>query len=135
MQFANLTVTEMLTYTALLRLPRHLSRADKLQRAKEVLEQLGLNDCRHTRIGSEGRRGISGGERKRTSIAIELITNPRMLFLDEPSSGLDSYTAAHVLQTIKQLTAFGRTVICSIHQPRDKIFRLFDKMLLLAKGA
>eukprot|EP00037_Helgoeca_nana_P002708 m.35651 g.35651 ORF g.35651 m.35651 type:complete len:705 (+) comp12791_c0_seq2:79-2193(+) len=134
LMFANLTVTEMLMYTALLRLPTHLSREDKLLRANEVLEQLGLNDCRHTRIGSEGTRGISGGERKRTSIAIELITNPRILFLDEPSSGLDSYTATHVLQTIKQLTKFGRSVICSIHQPRDKIFQLFDKMLLLARG-
>mmetsp|Transcript_34042 Transcript_34042/g.89367 ORF Transcript_34042/g.89367 Transcript_34042/m.89367 type:complete len:691 (-) Transcript_34042:156-2228(-) len=134
LMFANLTVTEMLVYTALLRLPRNISHEDKLLRANEVLEQLGLQDCANTRIGSEGRRGISGGERKRTSIGIELITNPRVLFMDEPTSGLDAYTAVHVMRTVKALTSSGRSVICSIHQPRDKIYQLFDKLLLLAKG-
>lgn len=117
LMFPNLTVSEMLVYTALLRLPKHYSRADKVQqprlftasiaagaltfrmcchvqvrRAEEVIEQLGLSDCGNSRIGSPGRRGISGGERKRTSIGMELITNPQLLFMDEPTSGLDAYT-------------------------------------------
>eukprot|EP00041_Stephanoeca_diplocostata_P018664 m.392675 g.392675 ORF g.392675 m.392675 type:complete len:672 (+) comp21081_c0_seq1:174-2189(+) len=134
LMFAHLTVTETLVYTALLRLPRSMSRKEKIGRANEVIDQLGLADCRDTRIGNAMRRGVSGGERKRASIGIELITNPRILFLDEPTSGLDSYTAYHIMETIKTLTQHGRSVICSVHQPREKIFHLFDKIMLLSKG-
>lgn len=90
-----LTVKETLTFTAMLRLPKSMTAAQKEQRAEEVLVKLGLTDCRNTKIGDAQSRGISGGERKRASIGIELITNPRILFLDEPTSGLDSYTAFH----------------------------------------
>ena len=111
-------------YTALLRLPNAMSQADKEARVDEVVLQLGLIDCKHTRIGNAFMRGVSGGERKRASIGIEIIVNPRILFLDEPTSGLDSYTAFHIMETVRSLTKSGRSVICSIHQPREKIYHV-----------
>ena len=119
-------------YTALLRLPGSMSRADKMARVDEVVQQLGLIDCKHTRIGNAFMRGVSGGERKRASIGIEIIVNPRILFLDEPTSGLDSYTAYHIMQTIRTLTMSGRSVICSIHQPREKIYHVSTTATALA---
>eukprot|EP00040_Diaphanoeca_grandis_P017084 m.88643 g.88643 ORF g.88643 m.88643 type:complete len:679 (-) comp26219_c3_seq1:113-2149(-) len=130
----HLTVKETLMYTALLRLPGKMPRAQKVLRVQEVINQLGLSDCQDTRIGDAQRRGISGGERKRTSIGIELIVNPSVLFLDEPTSGLDSYTAFHIMETVREICLSGKSVICSIHQPREKIFLLFDKILLLSQG-
>eukprot|EP01137_Pigoraptor_chileana_P033009 Opistho-2@23286 len=132
--FPNLTVRETFTYTALLRLPRKLTKEEKVQRAMDVITELGLLSCIDTRIGNEANRGISGGERKRTSIGVELITNPRMLFLDEPTSGLDSFTAFHIMESVRELANAGRAVITTLHQPNRKVFELFDKLLLLTKG-
>ncbi len=86
------------------------------------------------RIGSVGSRGVSGGERKRTAVANELVTAPSMLFLDEPTSGLDSTTALLLVQTLRSLCDRGMTIVCCIHQPRENIFMLFDRLLLLASG-
>eukprot|EP00121_Abeoforma_whisleri_P016567 Awhi_evm1s15198 len=132
---ANLTVTETFVFNALMRLPKRLSRKEKVDRAKEVITQLGLSSCAHTRIGSVFERGVSGGERKRCAIGIELITNPKILFLDEPTSGLDAFTSFHVMQAVQNLAhEGGRAVVLTIHQPRSNIFDLFDKLLLLSKG-
>jgi len=84
----NLTPKELITYAAQLRLPRSMSRKQKKQRVEAVLSTLGLERCQNTRVGTPGqKRGISGGERRRVSIGLELITNPNILFLDEPTSG------------------------------------------------
>ncbi len=77
---------------------------------------------------------MSGGERKRTSIGVELLTNPAMLFLDEPTTGLDSATARQVIELLQMLSGKGVNVISTIHQPSSEIFNLFDNLLLLVRG-
>ncbi|KFV90441.1 ATP-binding cassette sub-family G member 2, partial [Fulmarus glacialis] len=85
-------------------------------------------------VGTQFTRGVSGGERKRTNIGMELITDPAILFLDEPTTGLDASTANAVLLLLKRMAKQGKTIIFSIHQPRYSIFRLFDNLTLLAAG-
>ncbi|KFV63115.1 ATP-binding cassette sub-family G member 2, partial [Dryobates pubescens] len=85
-------------------------------------------------VGTQFTRGVSGGERKRTNIGMELITDPAILFLDEPTTGLDASTANAVLLLLKRMAQQGRTIIFSIHQPRYSIFKLFDNLTLLAAG-
>ena len=80
----NLTVRETLEYAARLRLPSTMSWAGKRKRVNRIIEELGLKKCEHSRVGGATQRGISGGERKRLSIGVELVTGPRLLFLDEP---------------------------------------------------
>lgn len=82
--FENLTVRETLEYAARLRLPSRMSWFEKQERIEKIIDELGLRKCEHTRIGSGSERGVSGGERKRLSIGVELVTDPRLLFLDEP---------------------------------------------------
>uniref|UniRef100_A0A8B9JMP8 ABC transporter domain-containing protein n=1 Tax=Astyanax mexicanus TaxID=7994 RepID=A0A8B9JMP8_ASTMX len=130
-----LTVRENLLFSANLRLPRQqYSDSDKEKKVKNIIEQLGLEDCAHTKIGTEFLRGVSGGERKRCSIGMELITSPSLLFLDEPTTGLDSNTANSIMGLLHRLSRTGKTIIFSIHQPRYSIFRLFDHLTLLHKG-
>ncbi|CAF1666801.1 unnamed protein product [Adineta ricciae] len=85
-------------------------------------------------MGTESQRGVSGGERKRTCIAMEMVLEPKILFLDEPTTGLDSSTACSVMQCLRELSQQGCTIIFSIHQPRHSIFELFDTVLLLLQG-
>lgn len=99
-----------------------------------LLSDLGLQECSNTIVGNSLIRGISGGERKRTSIGVELLTNPSLIFMDEPTTGLDSATSYNVLQIMKSLAKNGRTVISTIHQPSSEIFEMFDKLLLLVQG-
>ncbi|XRM37962.1 FAD-dependent urate hydroxylase [Aspergillus tubingensis] len=132
-----LTVHETILTSALLRLPRDMSRAAKEQRVFEVERQLGISHIKDQLIGSEeGRgRGISGGEKRRVGIACELVTSPSILFLDEPTSGLDAYNAFNVIECLVTLAkTYNRTVIFTIHQPRSNIVALFDRLILLAKG-
>ncbi|CAG8956711.1 hypothetical protein HYFRA_00012255 [Hymenoscyphus fraxineus] len=132
-----LTVHETIMTSALLRLPRDMTRAAKEQRVHEVEKQLGISAIKDSLIGSEeGKgRGISGGEKRRVGIACELVTSPSILFLDEPTSGLDSYNAFNVIECLVTLAkTYKRTVIFTIHQPRSNIVSLFDRLLLLAKG-
>lgn len=129
-----LSVRENLQYSALLRLPSDMTRKEKYDRVEEVIEQLGLTKCSDSWIGHKFFRGISGGERRRTSIGMELIVNSPIMFLDEPTSGLDSKTAHNVIQILKGLCNQNRTIICTIHQPSSYVFNLFDKVLFLAGG-
>eukprot|EP01117_Protostelium_nocturnum_P018249 TRINITY_DN75_c0_g1_i2.p1 TRINITY_DN75_c0_g1~~TRINITY_DN75_c0_g1_i2.p1 ORF type:complete len:675 (+),score=160.52 TRINITY_DN75_c0_g1_i2:146-2170(+) len=131
----NLTVRETLQYAALLRLPDSISKAKKMELVEEAIAELGLRDCAETYIGGNGRRGVSGGEKRRVSIGVQILTNPSILLLDEPTSGLDSFTAHMIMETLLSLAVRqNRTVICTIHQPRSDIFQLFDKMMILARG-
>ena len=77
---------------------------------------------------------MSGGERKRTSIGVELITDPSLIFLDEPTTGLDSFTATSVMETLKDLAKSGRTIVQTIHQPNSDCFEMFDRLMLMARG-
>lgn len=129
----SLTVFECLDYVARLKLPK-LSKEDRHARVDKVIEQLGIFKIRDSLIGTQFRRGISGGERRRVAIGVELITSPSILFLDEPTSGLDGASAFTVMKTIIDLGKMGCSVICTIHQPRSNIFALFDQLLLLKAG-
>uniref|UniRef100_A0A8K9UIG8 ABC transporter domain-containing protein n=1 Tax=Oncorhynchus mykiss TaxID=8022 RepID=A0A8K9UIG8_ONCMY len=130
-----LSVRENLLFSVNLRLdPRHYSAADKQQRVDSIIDDLGLQDCAHTKIGTEFLRGVSGGERKRCSIGMELITSPRLLFLDEPTTGLDSNTANHIINLLHRLSRSGKTIVFSIHQPRYSIFSRFDHLTLMHRG-
>ncbi|XP_066548882.1 broad substrate specificity ATP-binding cassette transporter ABCG2-like isoform X2 [Amia ocellicauda] len=130
----NLTVRENLLFSAALRLPTSISFKDKEERVANVISELGLTRVADSRVGTHLIRGVSGGERKRTSIGMELITEPPVLFLDEPTTGLDASTSSAVLILLKRLSRKGRTIILSIHQPRSSIFKLFDSLTLLASG-
>lgn len=132
-----LTVHETIVDSALLRLPKDMTRAAKLQRVEDVERQLGIYQIRDQIIGSEegSGRGISGGEKRRVGIACELVTSPSILFLDEPTSGLDAFNAYNVVECLVNLVkTYNRTVIFTIHQPRSNIVALFDQLVLLAKG-
>ncbi|KAL6362933.1 hypothetical protein LRP88_02333 [Fusarium phalaenopsidis] len=127
-----MTVRETLRYAALLRLPRSMSVQDKHQRAKEILLKLGLKGCADTLIGNELFRGISAGEKRRVSLAIQILTDPQVLLVDEPTSGLDAFTANSIVQLLQSLAEEGRTIIMAIHQPRSDLYRLFGNLLLLS---
>uniref|UniRef100_A0A3Q3EMJ9 ATP-binding cassette, sub-family G (WHITE), member 2b n=1 Tax=Labrus bergylta TaxID=56723 RepID=A0A3Q3EMJ9_9LABR len=130
-----LSVRENLLFSANLRLnPKHHSSSDKNSRVDVIIKDLGLTDCADTKIGTEFLRGVSGGERKRCSIGMELITSPSLLFLDEPTTGLDSNTANCIIGLLHKLSRRGKTVIFSIHQPRFSIFRQFDHLTMMHKG-
>ncbi|KAJ4901149.1 ABC transporter G family member 21 [Raphanus sativus] len=133
--YPHLTVMETLTYTALLRLPKELTRKEKIEQAETVVSDLGLTRCSNSVIGGGLVRGISGGERKRVSIGQEMLVNPSLLLLDEPTSGLDSTTAARIVATLRTLARGGRTVVTTIHQPSSRLYRMFDKVLVLSEGS
>ena len=132
--YESLTVYETLYYAAMLRLPRDMPREAKLRRIDAVVACLGLGKCKDTIVGGFFRRGISGGERKRTSIGHELLINPSTLYLDEPTSGLDATTAMHLLETLRSLAAGGRAIVTTIHQPSSRLYQQLDKLLLLSGG-
>lgn len=129
-----LTVREILQFGAGLRLPSWMSKEEKLLRAEEIILKMGLKDCANNFIGHNLKKGISGGEKRRVSIALQLLTDPKVLLLDEPTSGLDVFTATSVLDVLKTLAKEGRTIIMSIHQSRSNLFNIFDNVLLLAQG-
>ncbi|KAG0632817.1 P-loop containing nucleoside triphosphate hydrolase protein [Tuber brumale] len=129
-----LTVRETLMYSAELRLPEGFTREEYTKIVEEVILELGLKECAHTRIGDNENKGCSGGEKRRVSIGVQLLSNPSVLFLDEPTTGLDATSAYQVVRTLKNLARKGRTVITTIHQPRSEIWGLFDRITLLTKG-
>lgn len=131
--FQTMTVRECLEFAARLKLPG--TDAQKIARVDFLLKNLKLIKCQNTRIGGPLIKGVSGGERKRTSVGVELITDPSLIFLDEPTTGLDSYTATGVMTMLRDMAMKeNRTVISTIHQPNTEIFFLFDFLALLARG-
>ncbi|KAL8518335.1 hypothetical protein ACS0TY_009636 [Phlomoides rotata] len=132
--YPHLSVLETLTYTALLKLPSSLTKSEKMEQTELIITQLGLTRCRSSIIGGPLLRGISGGERKRVSIGQEMLVNPSLLLVDEPTSGLDSTTAQRIVATLRWLARGGRTVVATIHQPSSRLFRMFDKLIVLSDG-
>ncbi|GMY30907.1 ABC transporter G family member 26 [Fagus crenata] len=132
--FPQLTVEETLVFSAFLRLPSNMSQQQKYARVEMIVKELGLERCRHTRVGGGFVKGISGGERKRTSIGYEILVDPSLLLLDEPTSGLDSTSANRLLVILQVLAKAGRTIITTIHQPSSRMFHMFDKLLLISEG-
>ncbi|CAH2074506.1 unnamed protein product, partial [Iphiclides podalirius] len=131
----NLTVIEHLSIMARLRMDRRTSSLTRRRRVNQLLRQLGLYGSRYTRIGGlEGRNTLSGGERKRLAFATELLTDPGLLFCDEPTTGLDSSSAQKLMSLLRASAVQGKTVICTIHQPSSELMALFDKLVLLAEG-
>ncbi|XP_005109370.3 broad substrate specificity ATP-binding cassette transporter ABCG2 [Aplysia californica] len=129
-----LTIRENFEFSARLRLPRSVTDAERKERVDQVIYELGLTEVADSKVGNEFIRGVSGGERKRCNIGMELIISPPVLFLDEPTTGLDASTANAVMMLLKKLSQRGRNIIFSIHQPRYSIFRLFDSIMLLSHG-
>ena len=88
-----------------------------------------LDDLRHALVGLPGSTGLSTEQRKRLTIAVELVANPSIIFMDEPTSGLDARAAAIVMRTVRNTVDTGRTVVCTIHQPSIDIFEAFDEVI------
>ncbi|GBP26140.1 Protein scarlet [Eumeta japonica] len=131
----NLTVIEHLSIMARLRMDRRMSRVGRTRRVNQLLRQLGLYSARHTRIGGlDGYKTLSGGERKRLAFATELLTDPGLLFCDEPTTGLDSFSAQKLVSLLRASAVQGKTIICTIHQPSSELVAHFDRLVLLAEG-
>nr|XP_016509282.1 PREDICTED: ABC transporter G family member 7-like isoform X2 [Nicotiana tabacum] len=133
--FSQLTVRETLSLAAELQLQDASSIEERDEYVNNLLLKLSLVSCADSRIGDAKVRGISGGEKKRLSLACELIASPSVVFADEPTSGLDAFQAERVMETLRQLAQDGHTVICSIHQPRGSVYAKFDDIALLAEGS
>ena len=125
-----LTPMEAVSFSAKLR----CRETDVTGRVQKILSDLKLTSIAHNKIGSVEIKGISGGERKRVSIAVELVTEPSVLFLDEPTSGLDVHTAEVLVKLLAKQTEKGRTIITTIHQPSDSIFNKFHRLILMSEG-
>jgi len=132
---STLTVRETLRFSADLRLPPPTSEEERRKIVEEVILELGLKDCADTRIGNHQHKGCSGGEKRRTSIGVQLLSNPSVLFLDEPTTGLDATSAFQLIRTLKGLARKGRTIITTIHQPRSEIWGMFDRLVILTRGS
>ena len=97
---------------------------------EEVMELVELTPIRDAIVGLPGVNGLSTEQRKRLTIAVELVANPSIIFMDEPTSGLDARAAAIVMRTVRNTVDTGRTVVCTIHQPSIDIFEAFDEVQL-----
>ena len=129
-----LTVRETITYSAHLRVSNKLSKKEINKLVEKTIAQMGLEHCADNKIGNWHLRGISGGEKKRLSISLEILTQPHIMLLDEPTTGLDSASAYFVVWALRNIGHDGRIVICSIHQPSGYLFDLFDDLYLLSGG-
>lgn len=130
-----LTVRQALFFAARLRLPVDFSDAEIHDRINALLTQLGLAASADVLIGSPEKRGISGGQRKRVNLAMELITDPSVLFLDEPTSGLSSEDTLKVIRLLREMANTGKTILLTIHQPSLEAFKCLDNLALIAKDS
>jgi ABC-type multidrug transport system ATPase subunit len=132
--FSQMTVKETLMMAAEMRSASVSTPEAREATVDTVIRRLGLGKCADTPVGDAKTRGLSGGEKKRLSIACELVSKPQLILADEPTSGLDAFAAQQAMQALKDLTDDGHTVIASIHQPRSSIFAMFDDLCLLSDG-
>ncbi|XP_077211685.1 pleiotropic drug resistance protein 1-like [Tasmannia lanceolata] len=130
----NVTVYESLIYSAWLRLPPEVNSTTRKMFIEEVMYLVELSPLREALVGLPGVSGLSTEQRKRLTIAVELVANPSIIFMDEPTSGLDARAAAIVMRTVRNTVDTGRTVVCTIHQPSIDIFEAFDELFLLKRG-
>ncbi|KAK4487758.1 hypothetical protein RD792_005567 [Penstemon davidsonii] len=130
----NVTVYESLVYSAWLRLPREVNADTRKMFIEEVMELVELSPLRGALVGLPGVNGLSTEQRKRLTIAVELVANPSIIFMDEPTSGLDARAAAIVMRAVRNTVDTGRTVVCTIHQPSIDIFEAFDELFLMKRG-
>ncbi|XP_022752605.1 pleiotropic drug resistance protein 2-like [Durio zibethinus] len=128
------TVYESLLYSAWLRLASDVKKETRNMFVEEVMELIELNPLKNALVGLPGVNGLSTEQRKRLTIAVELVANPSIIFMDEPTSGLDARAAAIVMRTVRNTVDTGRTVVCTIHQPSIDIFEAFDELLLMKRG-
>jgi ABC-type multidrug transport system ATPase subunit len=128
----HLTIEENLDFAAAIRTP-HLSRRERLRRIDGKLAELGLNERRGSVVGSAQKKTLSGGERKRLNIGLDMISSADIFLFDEPTSGLSSKDSEHVIEIIRSM-AHNKIVLVTIHQPTSRIFQMFHKALLLDKG-
>ncbi|KAK6268106.1 hypothetical protein QUC31_012266, partial [Theobroma cacao] len=129
-----ITVRESLIYSAFLRLPKEIDTEEKMIFVDQVMELVELDNLKDGLVGLPGITGLSTEQRKRLTIAVELVANPSIIFMDEPTSGLDARAAAIVMRTVRNTVDTGRTVVCTIHQPSIDIFEAFDELLLMKRG-
>ncbi|KAL1822524.1 hypothetical protein ACET3Z_009302 [Daucus carota] len=130
----NVTVYESLSYSAWLRLSSDVTTETRKAFIEEIMDLVELDPIRHAIVGLPGVGGLSTEQRKRLTIAVELVANPSIIFMDEPTSGLDARAAAIVMRTVRNTVDTGRTVVCTIHQPGIDIFESFDELLLMKTG-
>ncbi|XP_010249930.1 PREDICTED: pleiotropic drug resistance protein 1-like [Nelumbo nucifera] len=130
----HVTVYESILYSAWLRLPSDVEPSTRKMFIEEVMELVELNSLRGALVGLPGVNGLSTEQRKRLTIAVELVANPSIIFMDEPTSGLDARAAAIVMRTVRNTVDTGRTVVCTIHQPSIDIFEAFDELFLMKRG-
>ncbi|KAJ9537475.1 hypothetical protein OSB04_030208 [Centaurea solstitialis] len=128
------TVYESLIYSAWLRLGSDVNEDTRKMFVDEVMDLVELNPLRDALVGLPGINGLSTEQRKRLTIAVELVANPSIIFMDEPTSGLDARAAAIVMRTVRNTVDTGRTVVCTIHQPSVDIFEAFDELFLMKRG-
>uniref|UniRef100_A0ACD5ZTL8 Uncharacterized protein n=1 Tax=Avena sativa TaxID=4498 RepID=A0ACD5ZTL8_AVESA len=130
----NLTVEENLWFSGCCRLSKSMSKADKVLVLERVIGSLGLQEIRNSLVGTVEKRGISGGQRKRVNVGIEMVMEPSLLILDEPTTGLDSASSQQLLRALRHEASQGVNVCAVIHQPSYTLFNMFDDFVLLARG-
>lgn len=131
--YENLTVFDNLYYSGKLKLP-HVSEKELVEKIDELLLVLGLSEKKHKIVGSEMKRTLSGGERRRLNIGLELLNDADVIFLDEPTSGLSSYDSKKIIELLKGYASHGKIIYVVIHQPASEIFYMFDTLILLDYG-
>lgn len=128
--YSLLTVRESMDFAVKFKTGSRLNAAERRDKIETILKQLRLYDSLETFV-----KDLSGGQQKRLSIAIELVDDPKVLFLDEPTTGLDSLSATQCVKLLKNLAEEGKTIICTIHTPSARLFEKFDHLYVLAEGS
>ncbi|MFS7986455.1 putative ABC-type sulfate transporter [Helianthus anomalus] len=129
-----ITVEESVIFSAWLRLHPDIDSKTKYKFVEEILETVELYAIKDSLVGIPGVSGLSTEQRKRLTIAVEVVANPSIIFMDEPTTGLDARSAAIVMRAVKNIVDTGRTIVCTIHQPSIDIFEAFDELILLKNG-